>query len=139
MYFEYLSCTNNISTGDKYVGLTAVIDQSTVPNVDDPQSASQTHRSCPPTNESFNKTLIFVSAGVVISLLLVLLIVTGLRTLYKPIRPRIKKTFLVRNKMDARNKNTRTPLTCRPAAEQCEITIEDCCNMNICETVSFRV
>ncbi|XP_030021742.1 protein cueball isoform X2 [Manduca sexta] len=40
-------------------------------------------------------------------------------------RPRIKKRIIV-------NKNT-TPMTSRP--DQCEITIENCCNMNICETV----
>lgn len=67
---------------------------------------------------------------------LVFLIVNALRRFYKPIRPRIKKTFVVRNKMDRKN---RTPLTCRPAApEQCEITIENCCNMNICDTVRGR-
>lgn len=135
----FFSCTNNISMDEKYAALTTInqiTDSTVAATIAD--SASQTQQqSCPPTNESFNKTLIFVSAGVVISLLLVLLIVTGLRTLYKPIRPRIKKTFVVRNKMDIRNKNNRTPLTCRPAAEQCEITIEDCCNMNICETVSY--
>lgn len=44
-------------------------------------------------------------------------------------RPRIKKRIIV-------NKNV-TPLTYRPQppAEQCEITIENCCNMNVCETV----
>ncbi|XP_072947667.1 protein cueball isoform X2 [Epargyreus clarus] len=41
-------------------------------------------------------------------------------------RPRIKKRIIV-------NKNV-TPLTARP--DQCEITIENCCNMNICETVN---
>lgn len=47
-------------------------------------------------------------------------------------RPRIKKRIIV-------NKNI-TPLTYRPqsAAEQCEITIEDCCNMNVCETPCFE-
>jgi len=46
-------------------------------------------------------------------------------------RPRIKKRIIV-------NKNV-TPLTSRPSLppEQCEITIENCCNMNICETVSI--
>ncbi|XP_075979061.1 low-density lipoprotein receptor repeat domain-containing protein cueball isoform X2 [Anticarsia gemmatalis] len=39
-------------------------------------------------------------------------------------RPRIKKRIIV-------NKNV-TPMTARP--DQCEITIENCCNMNICET-----
>lgn len=46
----------------------------------------------------------------------------------KRLRPRIKKRVVV-------NKNV-TPLTYRPQVAQCEITIEDCCNMNICETVS---
>lgn len=44
-------------------------------------------------------------------------------------RPRIKKRIIV-------NPNVR-PLTYRPQPpEQCEITIENCCNMNVCETVS---
>lgn len=42
---------------------------------------------------------------------------------------RIKKRIIV-------NKNV-TPLTARP--DQCEITIENCCNMNICETVSILI
>lgn len=48
-------------------------------------------------------------------------------------RPRIKKRIVV-------NKSI-TPLTCRPQEQnqQCEITIENCCNMNICETVSHRM
>lgn len=45
-------------------------------------------------------------------------------------RPRVKKRIIV-------NKNV-TPLTYRPqSTEQCEITIENCCNMNVCETVSL--
>ncbi|XP_039755453.1 protein cueball [Pararge aegeria] len=43
-------------------------------------------------------------------------------------RPRIKRRIIV-------NKNV-TPLTARP--DQCEITIENCCNMNICETPCFE-
>jgi hypothetical protein len=45
-------------------------------------------------------------------------------------RPRIKKRIIV-------NKNV-TPLTAGSpvSQDQCEITIENCCNMNICETVS---
>lgn len=49
-------------------------------------------------------------------------------------RPRIKKRIVV-------NKSI-TPLTsCRPPEQnqQCEITIENCCNMNICETVTNPV
>ncbi|XP_039285278.1 protein cueball, partial [Nilaparvata lugens] len=45
-------------------------------------------------------------------------------------RPRIKKRIIV----------NKQPLTCRPQTEneQCEITIENCCNMNICETPCFE-
>lgn len=48
-------------------------------------------------------------------------------------RPRIKKRFVV-------SKAGVTPLTSRPriSDNQCEITIENCCNMNICETVSGK-
>lgn len=77
-----------------------------------------------------NKTALFVSVGVVVSLLLVFIIVTTIRCVYKPLRPRIKKTYVVHKNV------TPTPLTCRPTTEQCEITIENCCNMNICDTVS---
>lgn len=47
-------------------------------------------------------------------------------------RPRIRKRFVV-------SKGGVTPLTSRPQvpADSCEITIENCCNMNICETVSI--
>lgn len=47
-------------------------------------------------------------------------------------RPRIKKRIIV-------NKNV-TPLTYRPQpnSQQCEITIENCCNMNVCETPCFE-
>ncbi|EDW72804.1 uncharacterized protein Dwil_GK17203 [Drosophila willistoni] len=76
-----------------------------------------------------------------ISLILILLLLTifihGLRRLYKPKRPHIKKTFVVR-KQARTNSSSDTPLTNRPlATEQCEITIENCCNMNICETPCF--
>lgn len=50
-------------------------------------------------------------------------------------RPRIKKRIIVNKGV-----KSQTPLTARPhpssPTEQCEITIENCCNMNICETVS---
>lgn len=79
----------------------------------------------------YNKTVIFVVIGVLTALTLVFLIIQTLRRIYKPARPRIKKTFVVQKKI------SQTPLTSRPVAtEQCEITIENCCNMNICDTVS---
>lgn len=79
-----------------------------------------------------NKTAIFVSCGVVISLALVFVIIKTIRHVYKPLRPRIKKTYVVHKNV------VPTPLTCRPTTEQCEITIENCCNMNICDTVSAK-
>ncbi|KAH8408131.1 hypothetical protein KR222_009659, partial [Zaprionus bogoriensis] len=81
--------------------------------------------------------IIVLVVGVVIALALVAVIVHGLRLIYKPKRPHIKKTFVVR-KQARHNSASDTPLTNRPlATEQCEITIENCCNMNICETPCF--
>ncbi|KAL9901876.1 protein cueball [Glossina fuscipes] len=81
-----------------------------------------------------NPLIIVLVAGVVSCLSLILLIVHGVRRFYKPARPRIKKTFVVRKQAVA----TDTPLTNRPiATEQCEITIENCCNMNYCDTPCF--
>jgi hypothetical protein len=79
-----------------------------------------------------SSSILVVTFGVVFSLVLILIIVVVLRKLYKPLRPKVKKTYVVRKNF--------TPLTCRPGdgtTEQCEITIEDCCNMNICETPCF--
>ncbi|XP_062131296.1 protein cueball [Drosophila sulfurigaster albostrigata] len=86
----------------------------------------------------FTGTVIIVLvSGTVACLALVALIVHGLRLMYKPKRPHIKKTFVVR-KQARHNSSSDTPLTNRPlATEQCEITIENCCNMNICETPCF--
>lgn len=83
------------------------------------------------TSSKINTTAILVSCGVVTSLALVVVIVYTIRKVYKPLRPRIKKTYVVHKNV------TPTPLTCRPTTEQCEITIENCCNMNICDTVSI--
>ncbi|XP_030380225.1 protein cueball [Scaptodrosophila lebanonensis] len=81
--------------------------------------------------------ILLFGGGVVACLALIALIVHGLRRIYKPARPRIKKTFVVR-KQARTNSSSDTPLTNRPlATEQCEITIENCCNMNICETPCF--
>eukprot|EP00099_Drosophila_melanogaster_P020611 NP_612113.2 cueball [Drosophila melanogaster] len=84
-----------------------------------------------------SSVIIILVVGIVSSLLLVAVIVQGIRRLYKPKRPRIRKTFVVR-KQARTNSAGDTPLTNRPlATEQCEITIENCCNMNICETPCF--
>lgn len=84
----------------------------------------------------WNNTIIIVLVvGVVLCLSLVLLIVLSVRRFYKPERPRIKKTFVVRKQalpLDTTPLTTNRPI----ATEQCEITIENCCNMNYCDTVS---
>ncbi|XP_016972631.1 protein cueball [Drosophila rhopaloa] len=82
-----------------------------------------------------SSVIIILVVGIVSSLLLVAVIVHGIRRLYKPKRPRIKKTFVFR-KPARTNSGGDTPLTNRPS-EHCEITIENCCNMNICETPCF--
>lgn len=64
------------------------------------------------------------------SLVTFLLILIFVRKTNKPIRPKIKKKYVVHKNMDQ---------SCRPTTEQCEIIIEDCCNMNICDTVSFSL
>ncbi|RZF39520.1 hypothetical protein LSTR_LSTR001041 [Laodelphax striatellus] len=63
-----------------------------------------------------------------ILLLMVMFLAVKAWNLHK--RPRIKKRIIV----------NKQPLTCRPQTEneQCEITIENCCNMNICETPCFE-
>ncbi|KAL1518084.1 hypothetical protein ABEB36_001763 [Hypothenemus hampei] len=73
---------------------------------------------------------IMVIALISLVLLNVALIIYHCRT--RPKRPIIKKRVIV-------NRNV-TPLTYRPqpTTEQCEITIENCCNMNVCETPCFE-
>lgn len=84
---------------------------------------------------TFSPKYIFaIVMSVCVCLFLVVVILFLIQRKHKPLRPRIKKTYVVRKNV--------TPLTCRPSAsnnttEQCEITIEDCCNMNICDTPCF--
>lgn len=111
------------------------LQNNTAPNPS--QSTPATPPAAPPQASGntckgsiINKTALFVSVGVVVSLFLVYVIVATIRCVYKPLRPRIKKTYVVHKNVSP------TPLTCRPTTEQCEITIENCCNMNICDTVS---
>lgn len=72
-----------------------------------------------------------------ICMLVTMLIVVGLVAILMKMRrrgrPRINKRIIV-------NKNV-TPLTYsrpQPTVDQCEITIENCCNMNVCETPCFE-
>lgn len=65
-------------------------------------------------------------------MMIIIVVLSGMLCRLKR-RPRIKKRIIV-------SKNV-TPLTNRPStqSEQCEITIENCCNMNVCETVSMML
>ncbi|XP_047364111.1 protein cueball isoform X1 [Vespa velutina] len=79
-----------------------------------------------------SKTLLFVLIALIIVLIILILVMSFyLHKLRR--RPRIKKRFVV-------SKGGITPLTSRPQLtdNQCEITIENCCNMNICETPCFE-
>ncbi|KPJ08025.1 Protein cueball [Papilio machaon] len=67
---------------------------------------------------------VIIVLGTIAGLLFVACAVLVMKVLRLRKRPRIKRRIIV-------NKNV-TPLTARP--DQCEITIENCCNMNICET-----
>ncbi|XP_015109295.1 protein cueball [Diachasma alloeum] len=79
-----------------------------------------------------NKILVIIFS-VIISVLTASIIVLSYFVNKFRRRPRIKKRFVV-------SKNGITPLTSRPQlpGDQCEIMIENCCNMNICETPCFE-
>lgn len=82
-------------------------------------------------SSGLNVIVLIVTSGIVLSLVILYGIVMSVRRMYKPLRPKVKKMYVVR-------KNNLTPLTSRPSTEQqCEITIENCCNMNICDTPCF--
>ncbi|XP_035444832.2 protein cueball isoform X1 [Spodoptera frugiperda] len=71
---------------------------------------------------------IIIILAIICSALFLACVVLVTKILQLKKRPRIKKRIIV-------NKNV-TPMTARP--DQCEITIENCCNMNICETPCFE-
>lgn len=76
---------------------------------------------------SFNRTVVYASLAFAASLFILMVILLIVRRFYEEGRPRITKRFKVTN---------HTQMTSRPAT-QCEITIENCCNMNVCETPCF--
>ncbi|XP_055379734.1 protein cueball [Condylostylus longicornis] len=97
---------------------------------------------------SYNTYIIaIICLSILLALTIVLLIIFAIRKTFKPPRPKIRKTFVVQKRVDNSSNNCKnlnctngnTPLTSRPlsAVEKCEITIEDCCNMNICDTPCF--
>ncbi|CAO1379751.1 unnamed protein product [Diamesa hyperborea] len=77
-----------------------------------------------------NVTYIVLAVCFTSSLLLFLVIMVLIHKFNNPARPKIRKKYVVHKNME--------PLTCRPSTtEQCEVIIEDCCNMNICDTPCF--
>lgn len=71
---------------------------------------------------------VIVGAVLLTIVLIVIMVLGAIRRWYTPARPKIKKTYVVRKNV--------TPMTYRPApSERCEITIENCCNMEYCDTV----
>uniref|UniRef100_A0A8D7ZYA3 Protein cueball n=2 Tax=Culex pipiens TaxID=7175 RepID=A0A8D7ZYA3_CULPI len=77
---------------------------------------------------SFNRTVVYASLAFAASLFILMVILLIVRRFYEEGRPRITKRFKVTS--------NHTQMTSRPAT-QCEITIENCCNMNVCETPCF--
>lgn len=77
-----------------------------------------------------NASHVIVAISITLSLTIFLIILIVLKKLQRPMRPRVRKTFKVHKNIE--------PMTYRPYTEHCEVIIEDCCNMNICETVSLR-
>lgn len=73
---------------------------------------------------------IIVGAVLITIVMIVIMVLGAIRRWYKPARPKIKKTYVVRKNV--------TPMTYRPTpSERCEITIENCCNMEYCDTVRY--
>ncbi|XP_011500385.1 PREDICTED: protein cueball [Ceratosolen solmsi marchali] len=84
--------------------------------------------------DAFNCTILVSLLSGFIGMLTIIIVFLSVYVSKLRRRPRIKKRFVV-------NKSGITPLTSRPSqmsGDQCEITIENCCNMNICETPCFE-
>lgn len=91
---------------------------------DDDERGNRNMMKCP---VRMNLTYVILGVCFTLSLLFFLIIMLVIHRLHKPVRPKIRKKYVVHKNVE--------PLTCRPTTEQCEVIIEDCCNMNICETV----
>ncbi|KAK7873804.1 hypothetical protein R5R35_005788 [Gryllus longicercus] len=131
-----LFCQNNPSSGIYDAGkpvcscggknglYVANMENATVSQLSDEKDSS--------TEMQLRFTLMAVGGLCVIFLIVIVCLITSVIRLRR--RPRIKKRIIVSKNV------TPTPLTCRPSpvGEQCEITIENCCNMNICETPCYE-
>lgn len=83
------------------------------------------------SQNAVNVPYVILAVCITISLLLFLAILVVIKKINRPMRPKIRKKYVVHKNIE--------PLTYRPTTEQCEVIIEDCCNMNICETVSYLI
>jgi len=81
------------------------------------------------SQNAVNGAYVIIAVCITTSLLLFLAILSVIKRMHRPMRPKIRKKFVVHKNIE--------PLTYRPTTEQCEVIIEDCCNMNICETPCF--
>lgn len=83
----------------------------------------------PCIQQDFNEMLV-IGLSITCGVLIIMLSICGVHLCKLRKRPKWKKKYVV-------NKGKRkVDLTSRPKPDHCEIAIEDCCNMNICETVS---
>lgn len=89
--------------------------------------------NCPSLESDKNaEVYIYIGMGILILSLLMVVILTILLIKRKvALKPKPHKKYVIHKKMDN--------LTYRPTTEQCEVVIEDCCNMNICETVNYNL
>lgn len=81
--------------------------------------------NCEPNN--VKQSYVILAVCFTVSLLIFLITLVVVKKMNKQLRPKIRKKYVVHKNIE--------PLTSRPMTEQCEVIIEDCCNMNICETV----
>ena len=108
----------------KSTATTKSIRTTTEVDDDDDERGNRNMMKCP---VRMNLTYVILGVCFTLSLLFFLIIMLVIHRLHKPVRPKIRKKYVVHKNIE--------PLTCRPTTEQCEVIIEDCCNMNICETV----
>ncbi|XP_022130135.2 protein cueball [Pieris rapae] len=125
---DICNCTNNVnnSPGHPDVTNSQTSDSPLMTTTEALSVGDDFVESCPGWDGV--RDPILMALGVLCGLLSLLCAILITKVLQLKRRPRIKKRIIV-------NKNV-TPLTARP--DQCEITIENCCNMNICETPCFE-
>lgn len=86
--------------------------------------------NCPEDNDKKNNRIfLYIGIAGLVGSTLIIFVLTLLLWKRRALpRPKPHKKYVIHKKIDN--------LTYRPTTEQCEVVIEDCCNMNICETVS---